>query len=163
MDQKKLKLIKDDPWLEPSEQDIIDRYNRYQYRLKEIENSFSGLDEFTNAYKYFGINYDSVRKGWTYREWAPHAHALYLVGDFNNWEKYSHPLSKDQFGIWEIFLPKNEYNDTFIQGSKIKVLVASQMGENFRIPAYINRVIQDDDTKNFTGQVWIPKKFQLER
>jgi len=159
MDQKKLKLIKDDPWLEPSEQDIIDRYNRYKDRLKSIEDLFGGLNEFTNTYKYFGINYDSSRKGWVYREWAPQATALYLVGDFNNWEKYSHPLTRDQYGIWEIFLPKSEYQTTFTQGSKIKVLVVSQMGENFRIPAYINRVVQDDDTKNFTGQVWIPKQF----
>ena len=159
MDQKKLKLIKDDPWLEPSEQDIIDRYNSYKDRLKSIENLFGGLYEFANTYKYFGINYDSSRKGWVYREWAPQATALYLVGDFNNWEKYSHPMTRDQYGIWEIFLPKSEYQTTFTQGSKIKVLVVSQIGENFRIPAYINRVVQDDDTKNFTGQVWIPKQF----
>jgi len=159
MNHKKLKLIKDDPWLEPSEQDVMDRYNRYKEKLKSIESDFSKLDKFAEGYKYFGINYSPEAKGWFYREWAPQATALYLVGDFNNWEKYSHPLTKDQYGIWEIFLPKSEYEDTFTQGSKIKVLVVSQMGENFKIPAYINRVVQDDDTKNYTGQVWTPKKF----
>ena len=159
MDQKRLKLIKDDPWLEPSEQDILDRYNRYKEKLNTIETDFSSLNKFADGYKYFGINYDQSRKGWVYREWAPRAHALFLVGDFNNWEKYSHPLTKDKYGIWEIFLPKSENEKTFTHGSKIKVLVVSQMGEHYRIPAYIRRVIQDEDTKNFSGQVWLPKKF----
>jgi 1,4-alpha-glucan branching enzyme len=159
MPYKKLGLIQQDPWLEPSEQDIIDRYKRFEDRLNNIEDSFESLDSFADGYKYLGINYDSSRKGWVYREWAPQAQALYLVGDFNNWEKYSHPLTKDQFGVWELFLPESDYHKTFIHGSKIKVLVVSQMGEHYRIPAYIQRVIQDEDTKNFSGQVWLPKQF----
>ncbi len=163
MPDKKLGLIKQDPWLEPSEHDIKERYKRYEDRLKSIENSFGSLKKFADGYKYFGIHYDSKRKGWIYREWAPQAYALFLVGDFNGWNKTSHPLKKDQYGIWELFLPKAEYEDTFVHGSKIKVLVVSQMGENFRIPAYIQRVIQDEDTKNFTGQVWLPKKFDWKK
>jgi len=160
MPDKKLGLIKQDPWLEPSEHDINERYNRYEDRLKSIEEAFGSMNKFADGYKYFGINFDSKQKGWVYREWAPQAKALYFVGDFNNWEKYDHPLTKDQFGIWELFLPKDKYQDTFVHESKIKVLVVSQMGEQFRIPAYIHRVIQDEDTKNFSGQVWLPKKFQ---
>jgi len=159
MADKKLKLIEQDPWLEPSAKDIEDRYNRFKERLENIENDFGSLKKFAEGYRYFGINYDSKKKGWFYREWAPQAKALYLTGAFNNWEKFSHPLKKDEFGVWEIFLSENEYKNSFVHGSKIKVLVDSNMGLNYRIPAYINRVIQDDDTKNFSGQVWLPGKF----
>jgi 1,4-alpha-glucan branching enzyme len=159
MPSKKLNLVKQDPWLEPSEQDINDRYDRFMNRLKEIESGFESLKKFAEGYAYFGINYDAKRKGFVYREWAPEAYNLYLTGDFNNWKKHSHPLKKDQYGIWEIFLPENEYKDSFTHGSKVKVLVHSRLGEQFRIPAYIKRAVQDEDTKNFTGQVWLPKKY----
>jgi len=159
MVHKRLNLIKQDPWLEPSEQDIIDRHNRYVNRLKEIEKDFGSLKQFADGHKYFGLNYSARHKGMFYREWAPEAFNLYLTGDFNQWDKYSHPLKKDIYGVWEIFLPEKTYKDILTHGSKIKVLVFSRMGENYRIPAYIRRALQDEDTKNFSGQAWFPKKF----
>ncbi|MBM3435287.1 MAG: 1,4-alpha-glucan-branching enzyme, partial [Bacteroidetes bacterium] len=159
MIDKKLNLIRIDPWLEPSEKDITDRYSRYLNRLKSIENDFGSLANFAGAYHYFGINFDKKRKAFVYREWAPQAEALFLTGDFNGWNEFSHPLKKDKYGIWEIFLDTDEYKKDFLHGSKIKVIVLSKKGKNYRIPAYIQRVEQDDDTKNFTGQVWLPKKF----
>ena len=43
-----------------------------------------------------------------------------------------------------------------MHGSKLKVLVQSQIGEHERIPVYIKRVIQDEDNKDFAGQFWNP-------
>jgi 1,4-alpha-glucan branching enzyme len=162
MPKEPLKLVKDDPWLEPSAQDIQDRHNRYLHKLKSIEDDFGSLDAFADGYKYFGIHFDAKRNGWIYREWAPHAKALYLVGDFNNWEQFTHPLRRNDFGVWEIFLDYESNKDTFTHGSKIKVLVDSDMGLNYRIPAYITRVVQDEDTKNFTAQLWFPETFDWE-
>ena len=159
MPNDKLKLVKEDPWLEPSTQDIQDRYDRYQDRLKAIKNDFGSLTEMADGYQYFGINFDSVKKGWYYREWAPAAKALYLTGDFNNWDQSSHPLTKNEYGIWELFLDEKEYKNTFVHGSKIKTLVDSENGLNYRIPAYITRVIQDDNTKEFWGQLWFSDEF----
>jgi 1,4-alpha-glucan branching enzyme len=159
MSPKKLRLIEQDPWLEPSAQDIEERYKRFKDKLNSIIKDFGSLEDFADGYKYLGINYDKKRKGWTYREWAPQANALYLTGDFNNWERFSHPLQKNEFGIWEIFLEEKKYKDTFTHGSKIKVLVDSAKGLRYHIPAYITRAVQDEDTKNFTGQVWLPERF----
>ena len=159
MTKRKFKLIKQDPWLEPSAKDIEERYARFHDRLKAIENDFGSLKQFADGYKYFGIHFDAKRKGWTYREWAPQANALYLTGDFNDWAQFSCPLVKNEFGIWELFLDEETYGKTFVHGSKIKVLVDSQKGLNYRIPAYITRVVQDEDTRNFSGQLWFPEKF----
>jgi len=159
MTNPKLKLIEVDPWLEPNARDIEDRYLRYRSRMEEIRRDFGSIIDFADGYKYFGINYDRKRKGWTYREWAPQANALYLVGDFNGWQQFTHPLTRNDFGVWEIFLEEEKYKDTFVHGSKIKVLVDSVKGLHYRIPAYITRTVQDEDTKNFTGQVWLQPKF----
>lgn len=159
MTKRKLKLPQKDPWLEPASADLEARYYRYKQKLGYIERDFGSLVRFGDGYKYFGINRDPKRKGWVYREWAPLANALFLTGDFNGWEKFSHPLTKNEFGVWEIFLPDAEYQDTFKHGGKVKVIVDGLNGLRYRIPAYIRRVIQDEGTKQYSGQIWDPPSF----
>ena len=153
------KIIQIDPWLKPATREIVERYKRFLERLAGIESQFHNIIDFASAYNYLGINYDRKLKCWIYREWAPAAHSLYLTGDFNDWNHYSHPLVPIGNGIWEIRLDKKEYEKRFVHGSKIKVLVNSSIGSLLRIPAYITRVIQDEDTKNYSGQLWFPPKF----
>lgn len=155
-------LVKNDPWLEPVAEGVWMRQERYRQRLKQLKNDFGSLIRFADGHKYFGINYDKDRKGWVYREWAPGAFDLHLIGDFNDWDYHSHPMKKDQFGVWEIFLPEKEYKDRFTHGSKIKVLVDGANGRYERIPAYIRRVIQDESTRNFSGQLWFGKPYDWE-
>jgi len=40
----------------------------------------------------------------------------------------------------------------------LKVVVHSAKGAQERIPVYIKRVVQDENTKDFTGQFWNPEK-----
>ncbi len=38
--------------------------------------------------------------------WAPDAEHVFVIGEFNNWDKTSHPLApRGQSGIWEGFIP----------------------------------------------------------
>jgi 1,4-alpha-glucan branching enzyme len=152
----KIGLVADDPWLEPATQEIIDRKDRYQEALKEIQSNWGSLSEFADAHNHLGIHYDRERKGWVYREWAPKAQDLYFFGDFNNWQRYSHRMTRQPDGIWEIFLDKGTYKDLFTHQSLVKVMVHSEKGFNERIPAYIRRVVQDPATHNFSGQLWFP-------
>ncbi len=39
--------------------------------------------------------------GFVFRVWAPHAKQVWVVGDFNDWQK-THPMVKDDYGIWSI-------------------------------------------------------------
>ncbi|MFH1119218.1 MAG: alpha-amylase family glycosyl hydrolase [Bacteroidota bacterium] len=147
-------IVKADPWLEPVAKDVEARISRYKDKLTEIENHSGTLAKFADAYKFLGINYDHSLKGWFYREWAPAANGLYLAGDFNNWNPRSHPLYIISNGVWEIFLDEKKYGSGFIHESKIKVFVDGANGFLPRIPAFIKRVVQDEDTKNFSGQLW---------
>ena len=46
-------------------------------------------------------------KGTHFAVWAPNAEYVSVIGDFNGWNKESHPLSVrwDETGIWEGFIP----------------------------------------------------------
>jgi len=151
-------MVREDPWLEQAEVELNARYARYRERLAAIEAGDESLVRFAEGYSYFGITYDRKLKGFFYREWAPHAEDLYLFGDFNDWQRYSHRLTRLKHGIWEIFLPDEEYRERFTHQSKVKVLVHSDNGWQERIPAYIRRVVQDPRTLDYAGQVWMPPK-----
>lgn len=162
MEQEKglkiLPLVKKDPWLEPAAKEIAGRYERYRNTLSEIEENWGSLSEFANGWKFYGFNYDRVKKGWYYREWAPHAQDVYLFGDFNGWQRYSHRLTPNRYGQWELFLPDDKYHDRFTHESLVKVLVHSEAGWHEKIPAYIRRVVQEPGGVQFTGQHWAPPR-----
>ena len=51
------------------------------------------------------VNVEGV-SGTYFAVWAPNAEQVHVIGDFNNWNKESHPLNpKQQSGIWEGFFP----------------------------------------------------------
>ncbi|HRW96563.1 MAG TPA: 1,4-alpha-glucan-branching enzyme, partial [Bacteroidales bacterium] len=116
----RMALVENDPWLEPAEKEIENRYQRYRTRLSQIEEQYGSLTKFADAYKYFGLQYDKKAKGWFYREWAPGAFDLFLFGDFNEWNRTSHPLKKIENGVWEILLDDKTYDKKFVHNSKLK-------------------------------------------
>jgi len=145
-------LVKDDPWLEPYTKEIADRISRFNNLIQSIEKEAGSIKTFSEAYNYMGINYDKKKKGWWYREWAPAARSLSLIGDFNHWDRDVNPLHKNDQGIWEVFID----GDTLKHGDKVKVHVVTDNSERDRIPAYIRRTVQDSDSHDFSGQVWGP-------
>jgi 1,4-alpha-glucan branching enzyme len=61
-------------------------------------------------------------------------------------------------GIWEIFFDDKTYHSSLVHESLYKLIVQSQIGENERIPVYAKRVIQDENSKDFSAQFWNPQK-----
>ncbi|WP_291586665.1 alpha amylase C-terminal domain-containing protein [Bacteroides sp.] len=152
--EKTLNLIKSDPWLEPYAAAIT---GRHQYAMdKEAELTNGGkqtLSDFASGYLYFGLH--RTDKGWTFREWAPNATHIYMVGTFNNWEeKEEYSLKRLQNGNWEINLPANAMQ----HGDLYKLIIYWDGGQGERIPAWATRVVQDENTKIFSAQVWNPEK-----
>ncbi len=152
-------LINLDPWLQPASGSVRERTRRFHKRIQEIENQSGSLDAFASAYHYLGIHKNEELQCFIYREFAPNARQLYLTGDFNGWDRHAHPLKKIDSGVWEIRLDFPEYKDRFLHGSRVKVLVDSCLGEQLRIPAYATRVIQDEESKDFSCQLWFPDAF----
>ena len=149
-----LRLIKGDPWLKPYTEAIEGRHQHAIDKLNELTGGKGSLSDFADGYLYFGLH----KKGrkWVFREWAPNATAIYLIGDFNNWEeteKYKLTRITDS-GNWEIKLPAKAMKHLDLY--KMKVYWDGGQGE--RIPAWCQRVVQDDETKIFSAQVWDPDK-----
>lgn len=149
-------LVKNDPWLEPATEAIIARHERFNHTYNEIIRDWKSLNAFADAYRYFGFNYDKKAKGWYYREWAPGAQDVYLFGDFNGWQQTSHRLTPCRNGQWEIFLPDDQYSDRLVHKSKLKIMVHTDDGFHEKLPAYIQRVVQDEKSVAFSGQFWNP-------
>ena len=161
----KWKILEIDPWLKDYENDINLRMNEFDKEKNRILNKGQTLKDFANAHQYYGFH--KVKNGWIYREWAPNAQSLYLIGDFNNWDRHSHPLKKINDGDWEIFIKGIR---TLAHKSRIKVLVEANGKIKDRIPLYAKRVQRDENLdfaaiienprKNFS---WTDEKFKIKK
>ena len=145
-------LVKNDPWLEPYQGEIADRIARFEDKYADIVKRFGSLEAYASAFNYLGLNYDADKGGWWYREWAPAAKALSLVGDFNGWDGKDHVLTPSEEGIWELFVPKDQLKN----GQKFKVRVTSEKGVEDRLPAYVTYVTQDPSSHDFSAEIYQP-------
>lgn len=151
-------LTRLDPWLEPYAEQLRARSVHTDAARADIAARGGLLGEISRGHQYFGFNRGSEggKRGVWYREWAPGAARLSLVGDFNNWDREATPLRRDQYGVWSVFLPDAAPGPRLSHGGRVKVHVVSG-GEGLdRIPAYIRRVVQNDETFDFTGEYWEP-------
>ncbi|MBM6993434.1 MAG: alpha amylase C-terminal domain-containing protein [Prevotella sp.] len=149
-------VVAHDSYLEPFEDAIRGRHEHAVWKVGQLtDNGKMTLSEFANGYEYFGLHKTS-RGGWVFREWAPNATDIYLVGDFNDWkenEKYRCTRLKES-GNWELRLPSKAMK----HGDLFKIHVKWNGGEGERIPAWAQRVVQDSTTKIFSAQVWAPEE-----
>ncbi len=151
--QAQYKILSIDPWLQPYYNDISLRMERHAQTRKQLLGDKADLSSFANGYLYYGIS--RTEDGWVYREWAPGADALHLIGDFNNWNRESHPLTRQADGTWEIVLPGA---DALKHGQLVKVQVTKDGVRTDHIPAYIRRVVWDEEKRLFNGQIWAPER-----
>jgi len=151
-------LVQLDPWLEPYEEQLRDRYKHYLKALVKFDPTGGLLGQISQGHKFLGFNRGHLagEAGVWYREWAPSARALSLIGDFNNWNRLANPMVRDQNGVWSVFLSDWRYGGTFVHGGKLKVHVQSDALTMDRLPAYIRRVVQDPQTRNFCAVYWNP-------
>ncbi len=152
-------LVRHDPWLKPYEDSLRHRYRRLSQRLREIEVAEGTLLDFASGHRRYGFNrgVHAGADGVWYREWAPNAAAMSLVGAFNGWDERSHPMTVDRYGVWSVFLGRDAA--AAVEGSAVKVRVRSAAGVQDRIPAYIRRVEFDADGSNARGIVLLDRPF----
>ena len=107
------------------------------------------------AQRFFGAHLceRDGQPGAVFRVWAPHAKAVSVVGDFNSWVPTSHPMTKVEEGIWELFIPGIKEYDVY------KYCVTTQWDELvFKADPYAfhaeTRPSNGSKVYNLDGYVW---------
>ena len=156
------KILKYDPSFAPYTSDIDLRMENYHRKKAELLASGQTLADFASGHLYFGFH--KADGGWYYREWAPAAEKLFLTGDFCGWDRYAHPLKKNENGVFEIFLPGE---NILYDGCRVMAVVQSGGRELERIPLYANRVVQDPESYVWNAVIhemrpfpWTDEKFK---
>ncbi len=146
------RLLRDDPYLEPYESVLARRINQLSKTEKQLTMGKTSLADVAAGHEYFGLHFQG--NSWIFREWAPHASAMYLVGDMTGWtERKTYALEKiSDKGIWEIRLDAGH----MVHGDHYRLRIHWDGGAGDRIPAYARRVVQDPETLIFSAQVWAP-------
>ena len=146
-------LIDADPYLKDFEGDIDLRMQNYARVRKNLLGTKKSLLDISENHKYYGFH--QADGGWYYRENAPGADEMYLVGDFNGWDRFTHRMKRRKNGDFEIFLPGK---DALKNGQNIQTLVYSHGKALERIPVYADYVVQDAETHQWCAQLFIPDK-----
>ena len=160
---KKLAILRNDPWLEPYADAIEGRHQDVVRKLEELTANTNGsLKQFANAYNYFGLHREKDGS-WIFREYAPHATKILLIGTFTDWKDDARfALKRLADGTWEGKFPAESIHN----GDLFKLRVFWNGGEGERLPAYARRVVQDNDTKIFSAEVYAPEhpyKFKIKK
>lgn len=149
------KLIKQDGLLKPFARKLKQRHEKAMLKELEFTNGKKSLKDCFNNHLYYGLH--KTDTGWVLRENAPNAKEVYIYGAFSYWQiKKEYALKNIGNGDWEIELPFSflKHYDQY------KLWVVWQGGADERLPAYVRRVVQDEETKVFTAQVWdTPKSY----
>ena len=147
-------LLESDSLLRQYETALRERLNRTIETEKRLTQGKTSLADFASGHEYFGLHFRN--KEWVFREWAPNATEIYLIGDMNGWQpkkKFAPERINKAEGLWELRLSA----DSLKHGDHYKLLVCWPGGYGERIPVYARRVIQDHETKIFSAQVWFPE------
>ncbi|KAH9674779.1 SBE2.2 [Citrus sinensis] len=124
-----------DPNLLGHRQHLDYRYGRYKQMREDIDKYEGGLAAFSRGYQKFGFIRSDT--GITYREWAPGA--------------------KNEFGVWEIFLPNNADGSPPIpHGSRVKIHMDTPSGIKDSIPAWIKFSVQAPGEIPYNGIYYDP-------
>ncbi|KAK9835549.1 hypothetical protein WJX74_002755 [Apatococcus lobatus] len=137
------------------------RWNTYKNIRNAIDQNEGGIEKFSQGWKYYGFNRGELegQKGIWYREWAPGARAVALIGEYNDWTpEDGHWAQRNEFGVWQLFLPdKADGTPALKHKSKVKTRLETAYGEWVeRIPAWINWATQEWNEIQYNGVYYHP-------
>ena len=102
------------------------------------------------------------KRGVAFAVWAPNAHRVSVVGNFNSWDSTSHMMRAVGGGVWELFIPGLK------DGELYKYSIDSRMGEIFKADPYAVMVEVPPDTSSivykssykFRDRAWTKRRAQ---
>lgn len=142
-----------DNFLLPHREEILRRIDHCHQKYAWItQNGSRSLERFAVYHEVFGLH--RQKNGWTFREWAPNATAIHIIGEMTQW-RIDPGFSlerKTADGVWEADFPL----DAFFHTALYRLVVTWKEGRGDRLPTAATRVVQDPESLIFNAQVWEP-------
>ena len=106
------------------------------YEIGELDQYLFGQGNHYEIYKKLGAHLvqDGKQKGVYFAVWAPHAQAVSVVGEFNEWDTEANPMKREEpLGIYTCFIPGVKKNQMY------KYCIETYSGEQiFKADPYAN-------------------------
>jgi 1,4-alpha-glucan branching enzyme len=97
-----LKILRDLTYLQDFSDAILGRFKYAAWKMHEITQNVASLSDLADGYLYYGLHRQKDGT-WRFREWAPNATAIYIIGEMNDWqEKPENACHRLENGNWEI-------------------------------------------------------------
>ena len=124
-----------DPLLTPYQKIIANRLHKCMITEQRLTQDKIDLKDFASGHEFFGLHFKDGH--WIFREWAPNADAIYLIGETTGWRELPEYRLQpaEPKGVWEIRLPA----DTFYHRMLYRLRIHWPGGDGDRIPAYARR------------------------
>ena len=138
-------------------------------KVTELDRYLFGQGTHYEIYKLFGAHPGTQRKkeGVFFAVWAPHAKAVSVVGDFNNWDAEANPMKCDNdMGIYQLFIPKVREGDLYkycITTSQGEKIMKSDPYANYAEvrPGTASRVVELSGFR-WGDSVWMKKRLEFD-
>ncbi len=75
--------------------------------LSDFDKYLIGEGTHERAYEKLGAHlvFFAGQEGVAFAVWAPNAHQVSVIGEFNGWNGQQHPMHSSDSGIWSLFIP----------------------------------------------------------
>ncbi|NEG89372.1 1,4-alpha-glucan branching protein GlgB [Bifidobacterium aerophilum] len=100
--------------------------------------------------------------GTAFAVWAPNAHAVRVVGNFNGWDGRRHAMRElGSSGVWELFIPGvgdgEVYKYEILNANYEWVMKADPMERSHEIPPATGSIVVDSDHE-WDDEAWMAKR-----
>lgn len=105
---------------------MTNKKTRYSYEIGELDHYLFGQGTHYEIYKKMGAHKvkRGAKEGVYFSVWAPHAKAVSVVGEFNDWDKEKNPMERGEpLGIYTCFIPEAK------EGMLYKFCIETYKGE----------------------------------
>lgn len=138
--------------------------------MKEVLTDFDlhliGEGTHYKSYEKLGAHIKEINgiKGVYFAVWAPNAEIVSVIGDFNRWNKKSHPMRlRGSSGIWELFIPGIDEGEIYKFWVKSKLghyaeEKADPYGFYFEVRPKSASIVHDINKYKWTDQKWISER-----
>ncbi len=153
----------EDPALEPYREYLLARSRRFSEEVSRITRRYRSLGAYANLHKTLGLQKAKDANGnpcWRWREYMPHASALWLTTDKINFQRHaSHQFAKKKNGIFELILPLDALSHNTYVELRLESDCSANKGERLRrVPAFSHYVVQDNFVPTqWCARLWLPE------